>query len=209
MAASVGAPASPKTSETAMTPMTAEMTASVQMALARRERLGVQHAEVLGSLVVLAHGIGDASAGVHAAQRGADQREEDGEGFGQHEVLAVALAQQRIADDDHHVADGSGGAGGALHRIPGVEEVVGREILDQVADQSLNQQRGNDGDGYMLGWIFSLASHRGYRFEADQDQNGDRGLNEQVTEFVRRNDRGRVGVGQEVRRSRPSRDSRW
>ena len=94
MAASVGAPASPKTSETAMTPMTAEMTASVQMARARRERLGVQHAEVLGNLVVLAHGVGDAGAGVHAGQRGADEREEDGEGFGQHEVLAVALAEQ-------------------------------------------------------------------------------------------------------------------
>jgi len=33
MAASVGAPASPKTSETAMTPMTAEIATSVQMAL--------------------------------------------------------------------------------------------------------------------------------------------------------------------------------
>ena len=76
--------------------------------LARRERLGVQDAEVLGSLVVLAHGVGDACAGVHAAQRGADQREEDGEGLGQHEVLAVALAQQAVADDDHHVADGRG-----------------------------------------------------------------------------------------------------
>ncbi len=94
MVASVGAPASPKASETAMTPMTAEMTASVQMALARRERLGVEHAEVLGSLVVLAHGVGDAGAGVHAAQRGADEREEHREGFSQHEVLAMALAQQ-------------------------------------------------------------------------------------------------------------------
>ena len=78
--------------------------------LAGRERLGVQHAEVLGSLIVLAHGIGDAGAGVHAAQRGADEGEEDGDGFGQHEVLAVALSQQAVADNDHHVADGSCGA---------------------------------------------------------------------------------------------------
>ena len=62
---------------------------------ARRERLGVQNAEVLRSLVVLAHRIGHAGAGVHAAQRGADQRQEHRDGFGQHEVLAVALAQQR------------------------------------------------------------------------------------------------------------------
>ena len=90
----MGALASPKASETAMTPMTAEMLASVQMALARGERFGVQHAEVLGNLVVLAHGVGDAGAGVHAGQRGADERQEDGDGFGQHEVLAVALAEQ-------------------------------------------------------------------------------------------------------------------
>ena len=55
----------------------------------------MQNTEVLRSLVVLAHGVGDASAGVHAAQRGADQREEHGDGLGQHEVLAVALAEQR------------------------------------------------------------------------------------------------------------------
>ena len=67
MVASVGAPASPNTSETATTPITAEMTARVQMARRGDERLGVQHAEVLGSLVVLAHRVGHAGAGVHAA----------------------------------------------------------------------------------------------------------------------------------------------
>jgi len=123
------------------------------------ERLGVENAEVLGSLIVLAHGVGDAGTGVHAAQCGADERQEDGEGFSQHEVVAVAVAQQRVADDDHHVADGRGGAGGAGHRIAGVKEVVGREILDEVAHQALYQQRGDDGDGNMPGWIFSLASH--------------------------------------------------
>ena len=65
-----------------------------------------------------------------------------------------------------------------LHGIAGVEEVVGREILDQVADHPLNQQRGDDGDGNMLGWVLGLASHRGHRFEADQNQNGDGCLDE-------------------------------
>ena len=91
-----------------MTPMTAEIQASVQMRLARRERLGVQHAEVLGNFLVLAHGVGDAGAGVHAGQRGADEGEEDRDGFGQHEVPAMALAEQLIADNNHHVADGRG-----------------------------------------------------------------------------------------------------
>ena len=84
------------------------------------------------------------------------------------------------------------------HGVAGVEEVVGREVLDQVADQPLNQQRGDDGDGDVFGRIFGLASHRGDRFEADQDENGDRGLNEQKAEFVRRDDRSGVGVGKEV-----------
>ena len=182
MVASVGAPASPKTSETAMTPMTAEIAGQRPDGLARRQRLGMKNAEVLGSLIVLAHGIGHAGAGIHAAQRGADQREEDGDGFCQHEVLAVALAQQRVADDDHHVADGSRRLPCAGHGIPGVERVVGREILEQVADQPLDQQRSDDGDGNMFGGVLSLASHRGHRFKSDQDQNGDRGLNEHVAE---------------------------
>ena len=54
-----------------------------------RERPGVKHAEVLGSLVVLSHGIGYPGAGVHAAQRGPDESQEHSERFSQHEVLAM------------------------------------------------------------------------------------------------------------------------
>jgi hypothetical protein len=43
----------------------------------------------------------------------------------------------------------------ALHGIAGVEEVVGREILKQVTDQALDQQRSDDGDGNMFGGIFA------------------------------------------------------
>ena len=93
MVASVGAPASAKTNETATQPMTAEMHGQRPDGAVRRERLGVQHAEVLGRFVVLAHRVGDAGAGVHAAQRGADEGQEHGERFGQHEVLAVTLAR--------------------------------------------------------------------------------------------------------------------
>ena len=61
---------------------------------ARRQRSSVQDAEVLRSLIILTHGVGNTGAGVHAAQRGADEREEDREGLSKHEVFAVALAQQ-------------------------------------------------------------------------------------------------------------------
>ncbi len=105
MVASVGALASAKTNDTAIVPRTAEITASVQMARRGDKRPGMQHAEVLGSFIVLAHCVGHAGAGVHAAERGADQREEHRDRFSQHEVLAMPLAEQSIADDDHHVAD--------------------------------------------------------------------------------------------------------
>ena len=146
----------------------------------------MQHAEVFRSLVVLAHGVGDPGAGVHAAQRGADQRQEDGEGFGQHEVVSVAVTQQRVADDDHHIADGSSRGRCALHRVARVEKVVGRKVFDQIADQSLNDQRTDDRDGDMLGGVLGLTAHRGDGLKAHQDQNGDRGLNEDKVQLVRR-----------------------
>ncbi len=79
MAASVGAPASPKTSADGDDADDRGDDGQRPDGFARRERLGVEDAEVLRSLVVLAHCVGHASAGVHAAQRGADQREEDGD----------------------------------------------------------------------------------------------------------------------------------
>ena len=190
MVASVGALASAKTSETANAEHGGDQSQRPDGAPGR-QRLGVQHAEVLGSLIVLAHRVGHASAGVHAAQRGADQRQEHRDRLSQHEVLAVALAQQRIADNDHHVADRRGGACRALHRIPRVQEVVGREVLKQVAEQPLNQQRRDDRNWYVLRWILSLAAHRGHRFEADQNQNRDRGLDEHPAELVHPDHRSR------------------
>ena len=72
-----------------------------------------------------------------------------------------------------------------LHRVPGVEEVVGCEILNQVTDQALNQQRGDDRDGNMFGWILRFASHGGHRFESDQNQDRDRCLNEHPVQVMR------------------------
>ena len=163
----------------------------------RAERLGVQHAEVLGSLVVLAHGVGHAGAGVHAGQGGADQRQEDGDRLSQHEVLAMPRPKQGIADDDHHVADGRGGPGRALHGVARVEEVICRKVLEEITDQSLDQQREDDRHGDVAFGVPRFTSHRCDRFEADQDQDGDRGLNHHPVEAVHGDDRLRVGVGLE------------
>ena len=93
MVASVGADASPKSSETEMHADDGGDERQRAQGAVRAERLGVKHAEVLGSLIVLAHRVGHASAGVHAGQGGADQRQEDGDRLSQHEVLAMPLAQ--------------------------------------------------------------------------------------------------------------------
>ena len=57
--------------------------------------VSVKDAEVLRRLVVFTHCIGNASAGIHAAERGPDESEENGDSFGHHEVFAMALAKQR------------------------------------------------------------------------------------------------------------------
>ena len=106
----------------------------------RRQRASMKNAQALGRLIVLALGIRDACACVHAGQRGADEGEEDGNGLGEHKVLSVARAQEPVADNDHHVADRRCRARRGLHGVAGVEEVVGGEILDEVAHHSLNQE---------------------------------------------------------------------
>ena len=94
-------------------------------------------------------------------------------------------AEERVADHDHHVADGRRRARRALHGVAAIQEVVGREILEQVAERALNQQRGDHRDGDVALGVLGLAAHRGDRFESDQDQNGDRGLHEHPAPVVR------------------------
>ena len=80
----------------------------------------VEHAEVFRHFLVLAHGVGHAGAGIDAGERRADQGQEHGDGLDQHERSPVALAEQRVADHDHHVADGRRRAGGALHGVAAI-----------------------------------------------------------------------------------------
>ena len=161
-----------------MQPTTAEIVGQRPDGAVRSEVLGVQHAEVLRHFIVLAHGVGDARAGIHARERGADQRQEHGEGLHQHEDAAAALAEEGIADDDHHVADGRRRARGGRHRVPAAEEVVRREILDQITERPLHQQRDDHGDGNVAFGVLRFAAHGRHRFESDQDQDGDSRLNE-------------------------------
>ena len=70
----------------------------------RRQVLAVQQTEMLGHFLVTPHRVGHARAGVDARQRGADQRQENRQRFHQHERRAMS-AQQRVADDHHHVAN--------------------------------------------------------------------------------------------------------
>jgi len=135
-----GAAPSPKASTTAMHPMTAEMVASVQMARCGGEVGGVETAEVAADFLVLAHGVGDTGSGVDAGEGGADERQEDGEGLAEHEGAAMALAEERVANNHHHVSDGrSGGACGG-HGVAAIEEVVCGEVLKAVKDRSLQQK---------------------------------------------------------------------
>ncbi len=168
----------------------------------------MQTAEAAAQLAVLAHGVGDAGAGVHAGERGSDEGEEDGGGLEEHEGAAVAGAEEGVADDDHHVADGSGGAGGALHAVAAVEEVVGGEVLEEVEDDALHQQRGEDGDGDVALGVLGLTAHGGDGLEADQDQDRDGRLDEDPGPFVRADDGLGGGMGEEVAGWSRTRDRR-
>ena len=55
----------------------------------------MQQAKVFGRLLIFAHGVGDARAGVHAGERGADQGQEHGKGLDQHEDAAMAIKEMR------------------------------------------------------------------------------------------------------------------
>ena len=58
----------------------------------------------------------------------------------------------------------------------------------------LNQQRNDNRNGNVPLGVFGFAAHGGHRFESDQDQNGDRGLNEHPAKIVNADDRFRIGM---------------
>ena len=106
----------------------------------RGQVLAVQYAEVLGHLFILTHGIGDASSRVHARERCANQRQEHCERLDQHEDFAMARTEDGIAHHDHHVADRRRRALRRRQRVPAIQEVVRRKVLEEVAEGPLYQQ---------------------------------------------------------------------
>ena len=75
-----------------------------------------------------------------------------------------------------------------VQRVAGVEEVTGREVLDQVADAALDGQRQQDRPRDVLLRVLGLLAHRRDRLETDQDQDGDARLDEDEVQSVRRDD---------------------
>ena len=59
------------------------------------------------------------------------------------------------------------------HAVAAIQEVVRREILDQVTERPLHQQRGDHRDGDVALGVLRLAAHGRDRFESDQNQNRD------------------------------------
>ena len=71
-----------------------------------------------------------------------------------------------------------------------MQQVIRGEVLDKVADEALNRQGQEHSPRNVALCVLRLFSHCGDRFEANQDQDGDAGLDEDEVEAVRRDDRG-------------------
>ena len=154
-----------------------------------------------GHLLVAAHRVGHPGARAQAGEGGADEREEHREGLHKHEGLARRIAaEEPRADDDHHVADGGAGCAGHPDRVAIVQQIVRGEVLDQVAHQALDAERQEHGARDVALGVLGLLAHRGHGFEADQDEDGDAGLDEHEVEAVWRDDGAGAGVEVEGQR---------
>ena len=181
-------------------PMKIDRMASVQIDAVRRVLRAVEHPEVGGDFFVLAHRVGHASARVDARERRADERQEHRERLDEHERPPCAVgAEEPRAHDDHHVAEGRARGSRVGQRVPLVQEVVRREVLDQVAKRALDREREEHRLGDVPLGVLGLLTHRRDRLESDQDEDRDARLDEHVREAVRRDDRPRGLVELEVR----------
>ena len=77
----------------------------------------------------------------------------------------LALPKDRRADQLHDVADRRGRRPAGRRVVTTIEIVVGGEILEQVAEAALNQQRKDDRLGDVPFGVLRLFTHRGDRFE--------------------------------------------
>ena len=151
--------------------------------------------EVGGHFFVAAHRVGHAGTGAQAGQRRANERQEHGRGLDEHEGAPGAVtAEQPRADNHHHVAQRRARGAGVRQGVAVVQEIVRGEVFQQVAERALNRQREQHGPRHIAPGILRLLAHGRDRFESNQDQNRDAGLDEDEVETVRRDDRCGGGV---------------
>ena len=166
-------------------PMTAEMMASVQMARCGREVLAVQHAEVAGDFFVAAHGVGDAGAGVRQESVVPIRARKTVDAW----IIMNHQPRGRCRMPRRRQAASCRRSGPTSPRrwrscSSCFEEVVGREVFEQVAEAALDDQREDNGLGDVALGVLGFFAHRGDRLEADQDQDGDTGLDDHEAEAV-------------------------
>ena len=119
----------------------------------------------------------------------------------QHEGLAGRRAAEHPgAGDQHHVADRRTRGPRVRYGIAVVQQVVGRKILEQVAEGALDHQGEQHRARHVALGVLRFLAHRRDGLEADQDENGDAGLDEHVAEPVGRHHR--PGARVEVERER-------
>src|SRR5665213_3545515 len=126
----------------------------------RRQFGAMKHPEMLGDFLVAAHRIGHTRTSIDATQSGADEREEDGEGFDQHKSLAMST-EERVAKDNHHVADWSSGAFSVAEAIGVTQEVIRCEVLYEVHEQTLDREREEHAARNVLGRILRFLTQCG------------------------------------------------
>ena len=114
--------------------------------------------------------------------------------------------EQTVADQAHHIADGSlrlrrrrhAGQGGHFMRN-GIllqvgefirEREVRREILEQIGEQPLDDERPDNAERDALFGVLSLCSQCGTALKADQDQDSDGRLTQHRRQRVRQNNGG-------------------
>jgi hypothetical protein len=175
----------------------------------RRGVPAMQQPQEARDLAVAAHDVGDPDAGVQAGEGRPDQRDEDRRGQDQGEDRA-GPAEHRVADELDQVADrrpgcrrravarnGSGLAGRIRDR-PG-ERAADREVrghvLDEVGEEALDREREQDRAPHVAFRVVRLGAERGHRLEADQEQDCDRALEEDVRQVMRQHDGEHVLVG--------------
>ena len=151
----------------------------------------VQKTQDARDFLVARHRVRDADAGVEARERRADEREQDGQAEDDGDGR-TGPAEDRVDHVGQHRADrgrvdrgsriaGDLRAGGGLGGDGlGADREVGGEVLGHVGDERLDGEADEHAALDVLVGVDRLGAERGDRLEADEEQDGDRRLIEDV-----------------------------